>query len=393
MQFMAGYRRGAAVSGLFMGILWTPGFHPHPMAGSLPARAAASSNASISGGTLLLSGSMRSSATISMTGAFSVGHVSSLTWDLPMPRSMAINGYTERFTGTQYTFNIRPSWSRPGRVQGNGVMRFHWNAPPADTVIRVTERLTVSIDASLASFHSGARFPLATVPASIRPYTKVTPLLHLFRHGQGLAHRLARSRRTEQSVVEAVANWVASSVRYDGTRPDGPFGAGWVLQHRATTCRGFANAMAALLRYEGVPTQVVYGWVSPEPITLRGRDGGSSTIRWGAGSEGEMHAWLNIYFPGSGWVPFDPQHEKFFVDPRHFAFSTHVDARTPKLGTWSAEPAGNQNVTGADFSDGYPEIAPGDGILSRVSVRSHDDFHASMDGIRHDVSDVLMLSR
>src|SRR5947209_13441238 len=119
MHSMAGYYRGGVVlSGLFLGILGTPIAHDQSVTGSLPGRAAASSNATISGGTLLLSGSMSSAATISMTGAFSVGHVASLTWNLPSPRSMTINGYSERFARTRYSFNIPPAWSKPGSVQG-----------------------------------------------------------------------------------------------------------------------------------------------------------------------------------------------------------------------------------------------------------------------------------
>jgi len=342
----------------------------------------------------MLEGAMTSTSTIRMTGAFSVGHAASLTWDLPRPRSLALNGYNEVIKQPIYRFSIRPSWSRLAAVQGNLVTRFHWNSPPSNTVIRVVEQLDVTIRSSLSPFRSAARFPLGPVPANVRPYTHVTRLLHLFQTGQRTAHRLAAGSGSEQAVVEAVANWVATHIHYDADRANGPFRASWVMRHGGTTCRGYANAMASLLRYLGIPAQVEYGWVSALPINVTGPSGSSSTIQWGTpGSSGEMHGWLHIYFPGSGWVPFDPQHEKFFIDPRHFGFATYADARGPRVGSWSAETVDGDSVTGKPLSDGYTEIAPADGIGSDVTIRSRDSFHAALEGIHHDVSGVLLLSR
>jgi transglutaminase-like putative cysteine protease len=55
--------------------------------------------------------------------------------------------------------------------------------------------------------------------------------------------------------------------------------------------------MAVILRNLGVPARVVEGFLPGE------RSPGQSTevIRnWSA------HAWVEVYFPGVGWVAFDP---------------------------------------------------------------------------------------
>jgi transglutaminase-like putative cysteine protease len=61
-------------------------------------------------------------------------------------------------------------------------------------------------------------------------------------------------------------------------------------------CTQFATSMALLAREMGIPSRVVYGAtagdeVKPEEHVVTGYD---------------MHTWVEIYFPGVGWYPFDP---------------------------------------------------------------------------------------
>jgi transglutaminase-like putative cysteine protease len=61
-------------------------------------------------------------------------------------------------------------------------------------------------------------------------------------------------------------------------------------------CTQFATSMALLSRELGVPSRVVYGAttgreVRPDEYIVTGRN---------------MHTWVEVYFPGVGWYPFDP---------------------------------------------------------------------------------------
>jgi transglutaminase-like putative cysteine protease len=61
-------------------------------------------------------------------------------------------------------------------------------------------------------------------------------------------------------------------------------------------CTQFATSMALLAREMGLPSRVVYGSTSgqeiePNEYIITGRN---------------MHTWVEIYFPGVGWYPFDP---------------------------------------------------------------------------------------
>ena len=54
--------------------------------------------------------------------------------------------------------------------------------------------------------------------------------------------------------------------------------------------------MAMLMRMAGVPARYVQGFLPGE------RDpAGVETVRLS-----NSHAWVEVYFPGYGWIPFDP---------------------------------------------------------------------------------------
>lgn len=61
-------------------------------------------------------------------------------------------------------------------------------------------------------------------------------------------------------------------------------------------CTQFATSMALVAREMGVPSRVVYGATTGEEINE------NEYVVRGA----NMHTWVEIYFPGVGWYPFDP---------------------------------------------------------------------------------------
>jgi hypothetical protein len=100
-----------------------------------------------------------------------------------------------------------------------------------------------------------------------------------------------------------------------------------------------------------------------------------------------------VYFPDAGWVPFDPQREKFFVDPRHVAFMTALDARDPSVGRWSSLVDDGQSPTGTPLTNGAIEIVPGDGTGGEIAIHSRDDFDVHLRKFRKDQQSVVLLGR
>jgi transglutaminase-like putative cysteine protease len=75
---------------------------------------------------------------------------------------------------------------------------------------------------------------------------------------------------------------------------------GFVAQTRAGYCQYFAGAMALMLRYLGVPARVAVGFSSGTYVARK--------HVWRV-SDHDAHAWVEAWFRGYGWLPFDPTPE------------------------------------------------------------------------------------
>jgi len=73
--------------------------------------------------------------------------------------------------------------------------------------------------------------------------------------------------------------------------------ATFLFRTRAGHCEYFASAMAIMLRAIGIPSREVNGFLPGEYNDL----GGDYIVR-----ASDAHSWVEAYFPGTGWVMFDP---------------------------------------------------------------------------------------
>ncbi|HNW45619.1 MAG TPA: transglutaminase domain-containing protein, partial [Elusimicrobiales bacterium] len=73
--------------------------------------------------------------------------------------------------------------------------------------------------------------------------------------------------------------------------------ADFLFKTREGNCEYFATAAAVLLRYAGVPTRLVTGFLAGEFNEY----GGFYDVR-----QSQAHAWVEAHIPGLGWVRLDP---------------------------------------------------------------------------------------
>lgn len=69
------------------------------------------------------------------------------------------------------------------------------------------------------------------------------------------------------------------------------------LENGSGTCRDFALFMMEAARSLGLAARFVSGYLYDESLL----DGASGMVGGGA-----THAWVHVYLPGAGWMPFDP---------------------------------------------------------------------------------------
>lgn len=68
------------------------------------------------------------------------------------------------------------------------------------------------------------------------------------------------------------------------------------LDDKSGYCKQFAASMAIMARVIGIPSRVAIGFLEPERAT---------NGAWEFSAH-DLHAWPELYFPGSGWVRFEP---------------------------------------------------------------------------------------
>ena len=112
---------------------------------------------------------------------------------------------------------------------------------------------------------------------------------------------------------------------YDLTVTAAPPGTDTVEHFLFTEQRGYfdfhASAMAVLLRTQGVPAQIVVGYaVDPEDLN----PDGSYTVR-----KDDAYAWVEAFFPGYGWIVFNPTPDRPAGDANEGAGGSILDGFTP----------------------------------------------------------------
>jgi protein-glutamine gamma-glutamyltransferase len=137
------------------------------------------------------------------------------------------------------------------------------------------------------------------VPATMSAYLQLPDELPA-RVGE-LARRIGGTAPTEYDAVRAVESYLRRATRYRLDVPADPPGVDEVDHFLFVTHEGFceqiASSMAVLLRSLGIPTRLVTGFGPGErnPFT------GYFEVK-----QSDAHAWVEVYYPGLGWVPYDP---------------------------------------------------------------------------------------
>jgi transglutaminase-like putative cysteine protease len=172
------------------------------------------------------------------------------------------------FTVTQYHNRIA--------VEGRALVRTH---PVALAAAELADPLPlVDVPPSLYDF--------VQLTGPVRAGAALTDLHQEVRRGAGAT--LGDLVRAAGAALSGRFEYQKNVTRYDSTTDD-------FLKLGAGVCQDFAHLMLALLRLSRVPCRYVSGYLHVDPR---------------AGEAAQSHAWIEVYAPGRGWVPFDPTHNR-----------------------------------------------------------------------------------
>ena len=195
----------------------------------------------------------------------------------------------------------------------------------------VNGKFTVAMNIGLKELFSTAPFPLKDIDAKEKRFLASTPLTQAEHPGiKELADSLAKGARTEEAAVIQILNWVVDNVKYTTNPPQ--YDAVYTLNTGTGNCQNFSHLSIALLRAVGIPARVVGGITLSKSWKVPLKNG---TLIQSIGQGG--HAWLEVYYPDIGWVPYDAQQSHLFVSPRHIKQTVGLDSKDIN-DSWLASP-------------------------------------------------------
>ncbi|MGA2510735.1 MAG: DUF3488 and transglutaminase-like domain-containing protein [Candidatus Acidiferrales bacterium] len=117
---------------------------------------------------------------------------------------------------------------------------------------------------------------------------------------QQLAEQITAGSNNEYDKAANIQRYLIAHYSYtldlSGPRVADPL-ANFLFVRRSGHCEYFASAMTVMLRAIGIPARYATGFLPGEYNDV----GGDYIIR-----ESDAHTWVEVYFPGYGWMTFDP---------------------------------------------------------------------------------------
>ena len=147
---------------------------------------------------------------------------------------------------------------------------------------------------------------------------ELRPFATLYRR----ALEVAGGARSPYAAAVALEQWFrfGGGFVYDQHPPTPPAGVpaleDFVARTKRGYCQHFAGAMALMLRYLGIPSRVAVGFASGVYDAKRGE--------WVV-SDRDAHMWVEVWFRGWGWLPFDPTPGRGGLAGRYSASSPSFD--------------------------------------------------------------------
>ncbi len=130
-----------------------------------------------------------------------------------------------------------------------------------------------------------------------------------------------------RDVLVAMTRHIRDTFVYSARKEEGVQTPYETLELNSGSCRDFATLMIEAVRHLGYAAKFVSGYLysqtrEPDSVALVGG--------------GATHAWLQVYLPGAGWLPFDPTNNLVGGNELvRVGFARHAGQASPVSGSWT----------------------------------------------------------
>ncbi|MFB6083733.1 MAG: transglutaminaseTgpA domain-containing protein [Halorientalis sp.] len=292
----------------------------------------------------------RTAAYTRYTGTGWAGRGEAIRTDWPRNPGVAAG---DRRTITQRYRLLRPASALPAawkpvdvsgiptenvRLTDRGGLRYRGDRLPANTTYTVTSSAPPRDPARLRGAGTDYPDPIAerytalpdATPDRLRSFTD----------------ELTAEAGTPYGTAVAIERWLESNKEYslNASHEGGNVVSTFVFEMEKGYCEYFASAMTVMLRTQDVPARYVVGYSTGEP-----RANGTYLVR-----AMNAHAWVEVYFPDTGWVRFDPT-------PGRSRLASEFRAYRRAARNGNAEAAARRFLEAASREDGGNPFRPNGG--------------------------------
>lgn len=234
------------------------------------------------------------------------------------PQNFSSQTYSQKILGVN--FKMDPSAVKKEVLtdgNGNKIHHFYWENLSQSVNFKAMIKANNSV--KLAEIRSTTAYPLQKLSLEFAPFLEATESVQS-RNPQLVekAREITGDSETQIEVVQAVLRFIVDHLRYDLV-PE-RYDALYALETGNGNCQNYSHLAAALLRACGIPVRIVNGLTFKKSYTI---PVGQSEYSFDM-AEGR-HAWIEVYFPDLGWIPFDAQQTEFFVSNRYLRIEVGRD--------------------------------------------------------------------
>ena len=163
-----------------------------------------------------------------------------------------------------------------------------------------------------------------------------------------LAAQISGSASNSYDKAVALEHYLKTHYGYTLQLPRSPVAdplANFLFERKQGHCEYFASSMAVMLRTLRIPSRVVNGFISDEFNDVTG----NYVVR-----ARNAHAWVEAYFPGYGWVTFDPTPDSATGSPQGWGrVMLYLDAASSFWREWVISyDSSHQSVLGQSVLSG-----------------------------------------
>jgi transglutaminase-like putative cysteine protease len=141
------------------------------------------------------------------------------------------------------------------------------------------------------------RLAANTAPGEMDRYLKLPPLdVRISKLAEDITAQAPSNYEKAVAVERYLSTHFGYTLELPSSVPPDPL-AHFLFERKKGHCEYFASSMAVMLRSLRIPTRIVTGFRGGEYNDLTGQ----YVVR-----ASDAHSWVEAYFPGSGWISFDP---------------------------------------------------------------------------------------